>query len=143
MLQLGIIDVAYEDANHLRITEYGHDILHSMRRVQLSKFVYERNFAKSEKNAKKGQNRLPVDVPVNEKLISRLKELRYAIAKKHGVPPYIVFSDRVLEVIAAERPVSRAEFATLYGVGERKTELYWQPFTDAVKKFLAENPHSL
>ena len=28
-------------------------------------------------------------------------------------------------------------------VGERKTELYWQPFTDAVKKFLAENPHSL
>ena len=143
MLQLGIIDVAYEDANHLRITEYGHDILHSMRRVQLSKFVYERNFAKSEKSTKKGQNRLPVDVPVNEKLISRLKELRYAIAKKHGVPPYIVFSDRVLEVIAAERPVSRAEFATLYGVGERKTELYWQPFTDAVKKFLAENPHSL
>ena len=139
MLQLGIIDVAYEEANHLRITDYGYDILHSMRRVQLSKFVYERSFTKSEKKDKKGESRLPVDVPVNEKLISRLKDLRYAIAKAQGVPPYIVFSDKVLEVIAAERPVSRAEFATLHGVGERKTELYWRQFTDAIKRFIAEN----
>ena len=76
---------------------------------------------------------------MNEKLISRLKELRYNIAKAQGVPPYIVFNDKVLEVIAAERPVSRAEFATLYGVGERKTELYWRQFTDAIKQFIAEN----
>lgn len=101
--------------------------------------MYERSFTKSEKKDKKGESRLPVDVPVNEKLISRLKDLRYAIAKAQGVPPYIVFSDKVLEVIAAERPVSRAEFATLHGVGERKTELYWRQFTDAIKRFIAEN----
>lgn len=141
MLQLGIIDVAYEEGNHLRITDYGRDILHSMRQVQLSKFVYEHSFGKKEKPEKtKGQGRLPVDVPVNEKLISRLKELRYAVAKKQGVPPYIVFSDRVLEVIAAERPLTKAEFATLYGVGERKTELYWEAFTAAVRKFIEANP---
>ena len=141
MLQLGIIDVAYEEGNHLRITDYGRDILHSMRQVQLSKFVYEHSFGKKEKPEKaKGQGRLPVDVPVNEKLISRLKELRYAVAKKQGVPPYIVFSDRVLVVIAAERPLTKAEFATLYGVGERKTELYWEAFTAAVRKFIEENP---
>lgn len=141
MLQLGIIDVAYEEGNHLRITDYGRDILHSMRQVQLSKFVYEHSFGKKEKPEKaKGQGRLPVDVPVNEKLISRLKELRYAVAKKQGVPPYIVFSDRVLEVIAAERPRTKAEFATLYGVGERKTELYWEAFTAAVRKFIEANP---
>ena len=141
MLQLGIIDVAYEEANHLRITDYGRDILHSMRQVQLSKFVYDRSFSKKTKAEKaKEQGRLPVDVPVNEKLISRLKELRYVVAKKQGVPPYIVFSDRVLEVIAAEKPVTKAAFSTLYGVGERKTELYWEAFTAAVRKFLEENP---
>ncbi len=132
MLQLGIIDIAYDDGNHLKITEYGHDILHSMRTVQLSKFYYDNNRHKPEKEAP----RLPVDIPLNQSLMSKLKELRYAIAKAHGVPPYIVFSDKVLDVIATQKPTTKAQFSTLYGVGERKTEMYWRQFTSLVASFL-------
>ena len=132
MLQLGIIDIAYDDGNHLKITEYGHDILHSMRTVQLSKFYYDNNLHKPEKEAP----RLPVDIPLNQSLMSKLKELRYAIAKAHGVPPYIVFSDKVLDVIATQKPTTKAQFSTLYGVGERKTEMYWRQFTSLVASFL-------
>ena len=132
MLQLGIIDIAYDDGNHLKITEYGHDILHSMRTVQLSKFYYDNNLHKPEKEAP----RLPVDIPLNQSLMSKLKELRYAIAKAHGVPPYIVFSDKVLDVIATQKPTTKAQFSTLYGVGERKTEMYWQQFTSLIASFL-------
>ena len=132
MLQLGIIDIAYDDGNHLKITEYGHDILHSMRTVQLSKFYYDNNRHMPEKEAP----RLPVDIPHNQSLMSKLKELRYAIAKAHGVPPYIVFSDKVLDVIATQKPTTKAQFSTLYGVGERKTEMYWRQFTSLVASFL-------
>ena len=132
MLQLGIIDIAYDDGNHLKITEYGHDILHSMRTVQLSKFYYDNNLHKPEKEAP----RLPVDIPLNQSLMSKLKELRYAIAKAHGVPPYIVFSDKVLDVIATQKPTTKAQFSTLYGVGERKTEMYWRQFTSLIASFL-------
>ena len=132
MLQLGIIDIAYDDGNHLKITEYGHDILHSMRTVQLSKFYYDNNRHKPAKEAP----RLPVDIPLNQSLMSKLKELRYAIAKAHGVPPYIVFSDKVLDVIATQKPTTKAQFSTLYGVGERKTEMYWRQFTSLVASFL-------
>ena len=132
MLQLGIIDIAYDDGNHLKITEYGHDILHSMRTVQLSKFYYDNNRHKPEKEAPQ----LPVDIPLNQSLMSKLKELRYAIAKAHGVPPYIVFSDKVLDVIATQKPTTKAQFSTLYGVGERKTEMYWRQFTSLIASFL-------
>lgn len=58
------------------------------------------------------------------------------LARKHGVPPYVVFNDKVLMVMAREKPTTRAQFSTLYGVGEAKTAQYWLPFTQAIANFL-------
>lgn len=138
MLQLGIFDIAYDEGYHLKITDYGKDILRSMRTVQLSKFYFDNKYPAPERKEKSSQGRLPVDIPVSKELISKLKDLRYAIAKAQGVPPYIVFNDKVLEIMASERPVTKAHFATLYGVGERKTEMYWRQFTSAIAKFIKE-----
>ena len=138
MLQLGILDIAYDEGYHLKITDYGKDILRSMRTVQLSKFYFDNKYPAPERKEKSSQGRLPVDTPVSKELISKLKDLRYAIAKAQGVPPYIVFNDKVLEIMASERPVTKAHFATLYGVGERKTEMYWRQFTSAIAKFIKE-----
>jgi len=54
----------------------------------------------------------------------RLREWRLARARADGVPPYVVFHDRVLHAIADRRPSSLAELAGISGVGPAKLERY-------------------
>ena len=137
MLQLGLFDIAYNEGNHLKITEYGWDILRGRRTVQLSKFYYDKQYSKaSPKKEKENSGTLPLHVEADKKLIDILKGVRYAIAKKQGVPPYIIFNDKVLAVIAAEKPTTKEHFSSLYGIGEKKTEMYWKQITAAIKDYL-------
>ena len=142
MLQMGIIDVAYDDYNHLRVTQFGWDILKGARRqVMLSKFSYtdRRATAATTKEKKPRQGQLQDMPPADKELFEQLKATRLAIAKAQKIPPYIVFSDKVLGVIARHRPTTREEFSCLYGIGEKKTEMYWRPFTAAVKDYLSSH----
>ena len=142
MLQMGIIDVAYDDYNHLRVTQFGWDILKGARRqVMLSKFSYtdRRATAAAAKEKKPRQGQLQDMPPADKELFEQLKATRLAIAKAQKIPPYIVFSDKVLDVIARHRPTTREEFSCLYGIGEKKTKMYWRPFTAAVKDYLSSH----
>ena len=69
-------------------------------------------------------------------LFEKLKLTRKAIAKARGIAPYMVFSDKVLMVMAQEKPTTKAQFGTLYGVAEAKTNLYWQAFTAVVREHM-------
>ena len=137
MLQMGLVDVAYNEGNHLKITDYGRDVLFGRRTVMLSKFYYEGRSAKAVKSAA-----LFDTGPVSggdEELFQALKQLRYDIAKEKGIAPYMVFSDKVLNVMSLEKPTTKAQFGTLYGVGEHKMEQYWRRFTSAISQWLQQN----
>jgi DNA helicase-2/ATP-dependent DNA helicase PcrA len=54
----------------------------------------------------------------------RLRAWRLERAKADGVPPYVVFHDRVLHEIADTRPTSVGELAQIAGVGPAKLERY-------------------
>ena len=55
----------------------------------------------------------------------KLRAWRLERAKADGVPPYVVFHDRVLHEIADDRPVARsASSAQIAGVGPAKLERY-------------------
>ena len=130
MLQLGIVDIAYDQNNALKITDYGRDILMNRRKVTLSQ--HENRPKEPPQKKKQEQQRLPLDDTPDENLLNLLKQARTALAKAKGVPPYIIFSDKSLDSMAREKPTTKAQFATLYGVGERKTELYWRQFTTII-----------
>ena len=141
MLQLGLFDIAYNEGNHLKITDYGWDILRGRRTVQLSKFYYDNQYGKAsptKEKEKESSGTLPLNVELDKKLIDILKGVRYAIAKKQGVPPYIIFNDKVLEIIAAEKPTTKEQFSSLYGIGEKKTEMYWKQITSAIKDYIQQ-----
>jgi DNA helicase-2/ATP-dependent DNA helicase PcrA len=62
----------------------------------------------------------------------RLRAWRLERARDDGVPPYVVFHDRVLHEIADARPASLAELAGIAGVGPSKLERYGDEVLAAV-----------
>lgn len=69
-------------------------------------------------------------------LFEVLKELRGAIASKHSLPAYVVFSNATLQDMAARKPTTVTEFLEVSGVGEHKAQKYGKLFTDEIKKYL-------
>ncbi len=131
MIQLGLIDIAYNEGNHLKITPYGSRILSTREKVELAEFVpFERRQRGSKKSAEKKQPEL---LPA-EKLLIELKKVREKISRKERVPDYIVFTDKALQEMVRVEPVTMEEFSNVEGVGERKTVKYWKPFVTAIRR---------
>jgi ATP-dependent DNA helicase RecQ len=66
-------------------------------------------------------------------LFEALRTLRAQIAKRDGVPPYVVFPDRTLVEIATRRPRSVTALADVHGVGPVKLERYGEQFLNVVR----------
>lgn len=66
-----------------------------------------------------------------EILMQRLRSLRKQLADEQSVPPYVVFQDSTLKLMAQVQPTTITEFGKLSGVGSHKLSQYGD-------KFLAE-----
>jgi len=75
----------------------------------------------------------------DEKLFAKLRKLRAEIAKKEGVPPYIVFSDKTLVHMSIIQPADSVEMLTVSGVGEHKLQKYGEQFLHCVADFRREH----
>lgn len=133
MLQLGLIYIAYEEDDHLKITMLGKEVLYGKRSIKLSRFYYNQ-YGKKESNKK--EQLVAGNEEVDHNLLDALKVTRKALAKAKGIPPYMIFSDKVLTLMAKAKPVTKAQFGTLYGVAELKTEQYWRQFTTVIREHL-------
>jgi ATP-dependent DNA helicase RecQ len=76
---------------------------------------------------------------VDEKLFELLRAKRAEIARKQGVPAYIIFGDRSLKDMASTKPVTHEAFAEVFGVGEQKLKIYAETFITLIKDHLATN----
>ena len=131
MIQLGLIDIAYNENNHLKLTAYGLKVLTERSQVILAKYVpFERSSRKQ-----KGKEVVEPQLTPAERLLEQLKEVRLKLARKEQVPPYIIFSDKALLEMVRMEPVDMESFSKVEGVGEKKTVKYWKPFVTAIRKF--------
>ena len=64
----------------------------------------------------------------DEVLMAMLRDLRKKVAKKLGVPPFVVFQDPSLEDMALKYPISLDELINIHGVGEGKAKKYGTAF---------------
>ena len=132
MIQLGLIDIAYNEGNHLKITAYGRRILDSRGPVTLARYTpIER------RNTRRKSAAEPEEIQLSpaEQLLELLKGVRENIAKKEQVPPYIVLTEQALLEMVRTEPIDMESFSRVEGVGERKTVKYWKPFVTAIRKF--------
>jgi ATP-dependent DNA helicase RecQ len=76
-------------------------------------------------------------------LYSRLQKLRKQYADANKVPPYVVFADSSLRLMAQQQPQTLAQFAQISGVGARKLAQYGEMFTGEIRAFRAETGMSV
>lgn len=137
MLHHGLIEIAYDDHNNLKVTEMGKSVLLDGKQVSLAL-----PSAKEKEKPAAGKSRATVhQTPVQslrEGLFDKLRELRRELAQQHGVPPYLIFSDATLEQMVERRPISDAEMLEISGVSERKLQLYGDAFINAIRSFVLE-----
>lgn len=68
-----------------------------------------------------------------------LYDERARIAKKHKVPPYVVFQEVSIEQMATAYPTSIEELQQIQGVGAGKAKKFGKTFCDLIKKYCEEN----
>jgi len=75
----------------------------------------------------------------DEVLMNMLRDLRKKVAKKLGVPPFVVFQDPSLEDMALKYPISVEELFNIHGVGEGKAKKYGKEFIELIARYVSEN----
>lgn len=132
MLQLGVVDIAYDDANRLRATPLGMRILRGEERLEMA--LCPPKLSAKERRA---QAKAAVEAPksLEEQLVAQLKALRTRLAQQEKIPPYLVFSDATLADMAARQPENIEQFLQVSGVGEKKAAKYGRRFIDAIRSF--------
>ncbi|PWA09966.1 RecQ family ATP-dependent DNA helicase [Flavobacterium laiguense] len=75
----------------------------------------------------------------DELLMTMLRELRKKVAKKLGVPPFVVFQDPSLEDMALKYPISQEELVNIHGVGEGKAKKYGKEFVTLISRYVEDN----
>jgi len=70
--------------------------------------------------------------PEAEPVFERLRAWRTSVAKELGMPPYLIFHDATLRLIAASPPSTLNELRQINGVGDTKLEKYGEAILDVL-----------
>ena len=73
-----------------------------------------------------------------EILMQRLRSLRKQLADEQSVPPYVVFQDSTLKLMAQVQPKTLTEFGKLSGVGSHKLSQYGDKFLTEIRAYRQE-----
>ncbi len=130
MLQLGYFEIAYNENNHLKITQSGTDVLFGRARALLVTIRREEAVQATRGRKRKATvptKELPLGLPNKEsgELFEALRTLRKRLADQEALPAYIVLSDKVLHLLSASRPTTIEEFGNISGIGEYKKKSLW------------------
>lgn len=133
-LVAGLISKDIESYGVVKLTEKGEEFLKNP-----TSFMMTEDHTYSEQDDEKTITASKSSGATDEVLISMLKDLRKKVAKKLGVPPFVVFQDPSLEDMALKYPVSVQELSGVHGVSESKARKYGKDFAALIERYVEEN----
>ena len=144
MLQNGLFEIAYDEGNHLKLTQTGKQVLFHSKKVVLAVVRKEEMPPKAKREVRKVKSPVLFADPQQPVLLSderkdlfeALKALRRRLADEQGFPPYIVMSDKVLHQLCESCPTTVEEFGCISGIGDFKKERYGKDFVEVIRKFV-------
>ena len=130
----GYLSKDIETYGVLKITPKGHEFIANPESFMMSEdHVYNSQEDESIITASK------VSATADENLMVMLRDLRKKVAKKAGVPPFVVFQDPSLEDMALKYPITTEEMSNVHGVGEGKAKKYGKEFVELISNYVEEN----
>lgn len=75
----------------------------------------------------------------DELLFGMLKDLTKKIAKKHNMPPYVIFQEQSLVDMTIQYPITLDELKQIAGVGSGKAEKYGKEVVALIASYVEEN----
>lgn len=130
----GLINKDIENYGLLKLTQKGHDFLSNPTSFMLVKnHDYEADNVDDSGGAPSGGS------SGDPQLFAMLKDVRKKIAKKHNLPPYVIFQDPSLADMSIQYPVNLDELQNIQGVGQGKARRYGKEIVDLIAKYVEEN----
>ena len=133
MLNMGLVDIAYDQNYNLKITPAGKEVLLGNKKIEfVTLSSIEEHTKEREAQAKPKSARQTAD----EELFEILRELRRTIARKQDVPPYLVFNDATLDAMVTGKPMTEIAMKQISGVGDKKYKSYGKQFITAIADYV-------
>jgi ATP-dependent DNA helicase RecQ len=132
LIQLGLIEIAYDAGNILLAGSGSREVLFEKKEVQIvniqpiaQRTEREPFVASSGKKTKHYEN-----------LYAILIQKRFELSATVGIPPYQIFPDNVLMEMARKKPLGPDDLLRISGVSEAKARNYGPKFLLAIREYL-------
>ncbi len=128
LLHQGLLEQTNDGYSVLRLNALSWEVMRRQRTVSIAVPVVQKITAEygTEKAAE-------VEV-----LMQRLRSLRKQLADEQSVPPYVIFQDSTLKLMAQVQPQTKIEFSKLSGVGSHKLGQYGDKFLAEIRAYRTE-----
>ena len=141
MLQMGFIEIAYNEDNHIHVTPLGQDVVRGRTKVQLV-VISRQDYSVKGRRSRMEEGQFAAETvsgrTENMELFERLKTLRKEIADEINSPAFVVMSDKTLHALATDMPTTLATFGNTFGIGEHKRDTYGRRFIEIIKQYAPE-----
>lgn len=128
LIQLELLNESADEFATLSLNLGSWEVLRKQRPVQVS--------LPTLLNPAQPSNALPQE---EEELMALLKTLRKQLADSQNLPPFMVFHDNSLRLMAQYRPQTLEEFKHISGVGQQKLALYGHRFTELIHHYCQDH----
>ncbi|MEL6651412.1 MAG: DNA helicase RecQ [Bacteroidota bacterium] len=135
LLHLGLLEIAYDQGNVLRLTRGSWEVLKGQRKVPMVHYQTYTERLKTRKAKARPQSKKEA---FQEALFQNLRDLRSRIAKRFDMAPYLIFTDKTLKAMTEKLPTTTAAMLEVEGVGEAKNKQYGNAFRQRIIKFIFE-----
>jgi ATP-dependent DNA helicase RecQ len=135
MLNLGLVEMAYDDNYTLKITTFGNDILYGKRKIDLVQTEVKAAFVPKNPWGVK----VYTEQNTEELLFEQLRASRRVLAEKENVPSHALLSDATLKEIVSKKPQNLAQFIEVNGMGEHKVKKYGNTLLKELQRWQKEH----
>ncbi|MEN8115571.1 MAG: DNA helicase RecQ [Bacteroidota bacterium] len=132
----GLINKDIENYGLLKVTQKGHDYLANPKSFML---VKNHEYEEDDDTGATGGGAPSGGASGDPQLFAMLKDLRKNIAKKHNLPPFVIFQDPSLADMSIQYPITIDELQKIQGVGQGKARRYGREVVALIKKYVEEN----
>ena len=130
----GLLSKDIETYGIVKVTDKGLDFIKNPQSFMMSE---DHEYSETEDEAIVSASK--VSRTADEVLMAMLRDLRKKVAKKLGVPPFVVFQDPSLEDMALKYPITLDELSNVHGVGEGKAKKYGKDFIALISSYVDDN----